>query len=106
MKIIGQYKFFLGGAIFILFYIIQTGTIYYFTGSGLITLLYFLLLIPTGNFALNYHNKISSYLMQFRFFRIFYKRNDIIEDLKDKRDEIIDLVMRAINEHKGFKNEK
>ncbi len=103
---VAQYKFFLGGAIFILFYIIQTGTIYYFTGSGLITLLYFLLLIPTGNFALYYHNKISSYLMQFRFFRIFYKRNDIIEDLKDKRDEIIDLVMRAINEHKGFKNEK
>ena len=44
--------------------------------------------------------------MQFRFFNIFYKRNDIIKDLKDKRDEIIDLVMRAITEYKDFKNEK
>ena len=65
-----------------------------------------LILIPAGNFTLNYHNKIVSYLMQFRFFRIFYKRNDIIQDLKDKRIEIICLIMRSINEYKEYRNEK
>ena len=69
------------------------------------TVLYVILLIPTGNFALNYHNKIVSYLMQFRFINIFYKRNDIIEDLRQQRKEIIQLVLRAIDEYEIVKNE-
>lgn len=103
---VAQYKFFIGGSIFLLFYSIQSALVLYITGSTNIASIYILLLIPTGNFALNYHNKIISYLMQFRFFQIFYKRNDIIEDLKNKRIEIIGLVTRAIHEYKEFKNEK
>ena len=92
---IGQYKFFIGGAIFSLFYSLQTFMIYYFSGSILIALIYFLLLIPTGNFALNYHNNIMSYLMQYRLFRIFSKRRDIIARLGNKRREIIDFIQEA-----------
>ena len=92
---IGQYKFFIGGAIFTLFYSLQTFMIYYFSGSILIAFIYFLLLIPTGNFALNYHNNIMSYLMQYRLFRIFSKRRDIITRLGNKRREIIDFIQEA-----------
>ena len=92
---IGQYKFFIGGAIFSLFYIIQISMLYYFTNSFFYTLIYLLLLIPTGNFALNYHNNIVSYLKQYRLFRIFSKRRDIIEDLERKRKDIIDFIYKA-----------
>ncbi len=101
---IGQYKFFVGGAIFSLFYIIQISMIYYFTHSTLYTLVYTFLLIPTGNFALNYHNNIVAYLKQYRLFRIFSKRRDIIEDLERKRKDIIDFIYRA-KKYSGDNNE-
>ena len=92
---IGQYKFFIGGAIFSLFYLIQVSLFYYFTNNSLYSFIYFASLIPTGNFALNYHNNIVSYLKQYRLFRIFSKRSDIIEDLEIKRKEIIDFIELA-----------
>ena len=92
---IGQYKFFIGGAIFSLFYLIQVSLFFYFTSSSVYSFIYFLLLIPTGNFALNYHNNIIAYLKQYRLFRIFSKRSDIIQDLEKKRKEIIDFMKMA-----------
>ena len=54
---IAQYKFFIGGSIFLLFYSIQSVVVYYFSGNTHLVILYMVLLIPTGNFALNYHHK-------------------------------------------------
>ncbi len=101
---IGQYKFFIGGAIFSLFYIMQISLVYYLTYSIFYTIIYSLLLIPTGNFALNYHNNIVSYLKQYRLFRIFSKRSDIINDLEIKRKDIIDFIYKA-KKYSGEKNE-
>ena len=97
---LGQYKFFIGGAIFSLFYLIQVSLFFYFTNNVLYAFIYFLLLIPTGNFALNYHNNIMSYLKHYRLFRIFSKRSDIIEDLEKKRKEIIDFIIIAKEAYK------
>ncbi len=102
---IGQYKFFIGGAIFSLFYLIQVSLFYYFTNNPLYSFIYFASLIPTGNFALNYHNNIVSYLKQYRLFRIFSKRSDIIEDLEIKRKEIIDFIELAKEHSRKDDNE-
>ena len=96
--------FFIGGAIFSLFYIMQISLVYYLTYSIFYTIIYSLLLIPTGNFALNYHNNIVSYLKQYRLFRIFSKRSDIINDLEIKRKDIIDFIYKA-KKYSGEKNE-
>lgn len=101
---IGQYKFFIGLAVFSLFYSLQIFLVYYFTESLIWGGLYFLSLIPTGNFTLNYHNGITSYLKQFRLFRIFSKRSDIIENLKNQREEIINFIVNAKKEYKEFEN--
>ena len=92
---IAQYKYFIGGITFTIFYIIQVYLCYVFTNNSNVTLIYFLSLIPFGNFALNYHNDMVSYLKQFRFFRIFSKRSDIIFDLQIKREEIIEFIKLA-----------
>jgi len=97
---LGQYKFFIGGAIFSLFYLIQVSLFFYFTDNIFYVFIYFLLLIPTGNFALNYHSNIMSYLKHYRLFRIFSKRRDIIEDLEKKRKEIIEFIIIAKKAYK------
>ena len=66
---------------FLNIYIIQVYLFYVFTNNSYVTLIYFLSLIPFGNFALNYHNSIISYLREFRMFRVFSRRSDIINDL-------------------------
>ena len=71
---VGQYKFFIGLAVFSMFYIFQTSLFYYFTNNFYYSLIYSLLLIPSGNFALGYHDKIISYLKQFRLIQNFSKK--------------------------------
>ena len=67
---IGQYKFFIGLVVFSIFYTFQTFLFFYFSENLNLTLIYFITLIPSGNFALNYHNGIISYLKDFRMFRV------------------------------------
>ena len=95
---IAQYKFFIGLAVFSFFYSFQAFLFYYFTNSFNWALIYLLTLIPSGNFALNYHNNIVSYLKEFRMFRIFLRRSDIINDLKDQRLKIIGFIQTAISD--------
>ena len=100
---IGQYKFFIGLSVFSLFYLIQIGTFFYFTNNLNWSFLYFLSLIPSGNFALFYHNKIIFYLRQFRFFRIFLKRRDVIHNLEEQRKIIIDFISEAMDSYSSPK---
>ena len=93
---IAQYKFFIGLSVFSAFYLLQVGFVYYLTSSIQLSILYFSLLIPTGNFSLLYHNEIVFYLRQFRFFRIFIKRRDVIYNLKKQRKRIIDFIADAM----------
>ena len=96
---IGQYKFFIGLGVFSIFYLIQIGTFFYFTNNFNWSFLYFLSLIPSGNFALFYHNQIIFYLRQFRFFRIFFKRRDVIHNLEEQRRKIINFILEAMDSY-------
>ena len=100
---IAQYKFFIGLFVFSAFYAFQSFLVFYFTGSLNWALIYLLTLIPSGNFALNYHNNIVSYLIEFRMFRIFLKRSDIINDLRDQRLKIIGFIQTAISDYDKYK---
>ena len=100
---IAQYKFFIGLFVFSAFYAFQTFLVFYFTDSLNWALIYLLTLIPSGNFALNYHNNIISYLKEFRMFRIFLKRSDIINDLREQRLKIIGFIQTAISDYDKYK---
>ena len=100
---IAQYKFFIGLFVFTFFYGFQTFLVFYFSDNFNWALIYLLTLIPSGNFALNYHNNIISYLKEFRMFRIFSKRSDIINDLKDQRLKIIGFIQTAISDYNNYK---
>ena len=102
---IAQYKFFIGLFVFTFFYGFQTFLVFYFTESFNWTLIYFLSLIPLGNFALNYHHNIISYLKEFRMFRIFLKRSDIINELRDQRLKIIGFIQTAISDFEKHKDQ-
>ena len=102
---VAQYKFFIGLGVFSIFYCIQTSMLFYITNNLNISLLYLLSLIPSGNFALFYHNKIIFYLRQFRFFRIFLKRSDVVYKLKEQRNMIIDFIAQAMDSY-SIKKEK
>ena len=102
---IAQYKFFIGLLVFSFFYALQIFLFYYFSENLNWTFIYFLTLIPSGNFALNYHNNIISYLKEFRMFRIFSKRSDIINDLKDQRLKIICFIQTAISAFEKHKRD-
>ena len=102
---IAQYKFFIGLSVFTFFYGFQTFLVFYFTQSFNWALIYLLALIPSGNFALNYHSNMISYLKEFRMFRIFLKRSDIINDLKDQRLKIIGFIQIAISDFEKYKGQ-
>jgi len=100
---IAQYKFFIGLGVFSVFYFIQASILFYVTNNFNLSLLYFLSLIPSGNFALFYHNKIIFYLRQFRFLRIFIKRSDVVYKLKEQRNMIIDFISDAMDSYSTAK---
>ncbi len=100
---IAQYKFFIGLVVFSVFYFIQASILFYVTNNFNLSLLYFLSLIPSGNFALFYHNKIIFYLRQFRFLRIFIKRSDVVYKLKEQRNMIIDFISDAMDSYSTAK---
>jgi len=95
---IAQYKFFIGLFVFSIFYVFQTFLVFYFSQSLNWTIIYIISLIPSGNFALNYHNTIITYLQEFRMFRIFVKRSDIINELREQRLKIIGFIQTAISD--------
>ena len=62
------------------------------TGSFIWTFIYALSLIPSGNFVLQYINRVRDYRQHLRFISVFYKKRTLIYELIKQRTEIIDLL--------------
>jgi hypothetical protein len=81
-----------GTIIFLIYYPIEIIIFASLTGSFIWTFIYALSLIPSGNFVLQYINRVRDYRQHLRFISVFYKKRTLIYELIKQRTEIIDLL--------------
>ncbi len=86
---IGTYKFVFGFFGFPFFYAIQSWLVYHFTGSGWLTLVYFLSLIPLGLFAWRYGVFAKGFSNQQKLRSLARSKKDTAEQLVNSRNELI-----------------
>jgi hypothetical protein len=88
-----------GMIIFLIYYPIEIIIFASFTGSFILTLLYALSLIPSGNFVLKYIERVRIYRQHLRFLSVFYRKRTLIYDLIKQRTEIIEFLNTCKKEY-------
>ena len=89
---IAPWKMVSGTIIFLIYYPIEIIIFASLTGSFTWTVIYALTLIPSGNFVLQYINRVRDYRQHIRFLSVFYKKRTLIYELIKQRTEIIDFL--------------
>ena len=89
---VAPWKMLSGTIIFLIYYPIEIIIFASLTGSFIWTFIYALSLIPSGNFVLQYINRVRDYRQHLRFISVFYKKRTLIYELIKQRTEIIDLL--------------
>jgi 1-acyl-sn-glycerol-3-phosphate acyltransferase len=89
---VAPWKMVSGMIIFLIYYPIEIIIFASFTGSFILTLLYALSLIPSGNFVLKYIERVRIYRQHLRFLSVFYRKRTLVYDLIKQRTEIIDFL--------------
>ena len=88
-----------GFVIFALFYTLQALAIWVMTDSGLLTTLYILSLLPSGRFALFYHDTMQRYRQHIRIFTLFLKRKTLMYEIIQERMALITAIDEAKAEY-------
>ena len=95
LEYLSSIKMLSGFVIFGVFYTLQGFLFYSLTGSGGWTTLYVLSLLPTGRFALYYHDTMQRYRQHIRIFTLFIKRKRLMLDIIHERQTLIVSINEA-----------
>ena len=96
---ISSKKMLIGLGLFVLWY---SFLLLLFQSIGLgsiLTILFFLTFIPTGNFSLYYFRKAKNYQQHIRFLKIFYQKRILLYQLIEKRLSIINELNKAKDDY-------
>ena len=96
---LSTFKMLSGALIFSLFYTLQTGTVWYLTHSSAWTAVYLVSLVPTGRFALYYHDTMQRYRQHLRIFTLFIKRKTLMYEIIQERMVLIEALDAAKNQY-------
>lgn len=96
---IAPWKMASGTVIFLIYYPIEIIIFGSLTGSLTWTLIYALTLIPSGNFVLQYINRVREYRQHLRFLSVFYKKRTLVYELIKQRTEIIEFLNQCKKEY-------
>jgi len=88
-----------GFVVFAFFYTLQSIGVWYLTGSGLLTTLYILTLLPAGLFARYYHDTMQRYRQHIRIFTLFLKRKTLMYEIIQERLALIGAIDKAKAEY-------
>ncbi|MBT3479114.1 hypothetical protein HN615_07770 [Candidatus Woesearchaeota archaeon] len=92
---IAPFKLLAGILVFVLYYSGILGFVYWYFESPMLTIIWGLTLIASGNFVLSYINGINGYRQHLRFISLFYKERNMVFDLIEKRGKIIQFISDA-----------
>ncbi len=84
-----------GAIVFISYYGLLATLFWQLTGSLLLTIIYIVLLIPSGNFVMWYMEKFQSYRQHLRFINIFYHKRNLIYRVIEQRIQLIHFLNDA-----------
>ncbi|MBT4419750.1 MAG: hypothetical protein HOG76_10410 [Candidatus Marinimicrobia bacterium] len=99
LEYLSTIKMLSGFVIFGVFYTLQALAVYFLTGSGLLTTLYILSLLPAGRFALYYHDTMQRYRQHIRIFTLFLKRKTLMYEIIQERLTLITAIDEAKAEY-------
>ena len=100
---VAPYKMISGITVFIFYYTLLLLLIQGYLNNTIVTTLWGLCLIPSGNFVLSYIQRVNSYKQHLHFISMFYKKKDQVYDLIEERLKIIHFINDA---KKQYYNEK
>lgn len=95
---ISSVKLMVGIAAFVLFYTIQIWLSWFLFHNKLISIIYGLTLVPSGNFALEYYRRAQNYRQHLIFLSLFYRKRSLIYGLIQKRMALIESLNEAKEE--------
>jgi len=99
LEYLSTIKMLSGFVVFALFYTLQTLAIWYLTGSGMVTTIYILSLLPAGRFARFYHDTMLRYRQHIRIFTLFIKRKTLMYEIIQERMVLIAEIDEAKAEY-------
>jgi len=92
-------KLITGIGIFVIYYILEILIFSALVSNTLLTTIYILSLIPSGNFVLSYIFRIRRYRQHLRFLTIFYQKRYLMYQIIEERQALIQFINEAKNEY-------
>lgn len=92
-------KMVIGIGSFILYYALILALVFRLTDSWLITMIYALLMPPSGNFVLRYNRWVDAYRQHLTFLSIFYQKKQLLYRLIADRERLISDLNRFKEEY-------
>ena len=94
-----SWKLIYGFIFFVIYYIASTTLVWEITQNLLVTILFTVSLIPSGDFALYYSKNIKKYKQHVKFLSIFYKKRSLLFEIIQKRMELLQYIEESKNRY-------
>jgi len=92
-------KLITGIGVFVIYYTLEILIFSLLVNNQLLTIIYILSLIPSGNFVLAYIYRIRKYRQHLRFLTIFYQKRYLMYQIIEERQTLIEFINEAKEEY-------
>ena len=92
-------KLITGIGVFVIYYTLEILIFSLLVNNQLLTIIYILSLIPSGNFVLAYIYRIRKYRQHLRFLTIFYQKRYLMYQIIEERQALIEFINEAKEEY-------
>ena len=94
-----SWKLIYGFIFFAIYYTASTTLVWGLTQNLLVTILFSVSLIPSGDFALYYSKNIKKYKQHVKFLSIFYKKRSLLFEIIQKRMDLLQYIEESKNRY-------
>ena len=94
-----SWKLIYGFIFFAIYYTGSTTLVWGLSQNLLVTILFLISLIPSGDFALYYSKNIKKYKQHVKFLSIFYKKRSLLFEIIQKRMELLQYIEESKNRY-------
>tara|TARA_B100000609_G_C17154279_1_gene402595 strand:- start:222 stop:1076 length:855 start_codon:yes stop_codon:yes gene_type:complete len=94
-----SWKLIYGFIFFAIYYTASTTLVWGLSQNLLVTILFLISLIPSGDFALYYSKNIKKYKQHVKFLSIFYKKRSLLFEIIQKRMELLQYIEESKNRY-------
>ena len=101
---IASAKLLSGMVVFVFYYILLINMFSRLVNENALTIVYALTIIPSGNFVLSYYFHVQKYRQHMRFFKFFYQKRYVMQQVVDERNALINYIDQAREAYLKAKN--